>query len=347
MLERIEFGNTGLMVSKVAFGGIPIMRLSCEDGARLVRNVVSMGVNFIDTANMYGDSEEKIGAGLRDAALPRKDLVIASKSMARDRETFLEHIDLSLARLNTDYIDLYQLHGVSSDEAMDQVMGPGGAMEGLEQAIKEKKVRFPAFSSHNLSIAEKMMRTGRFRVLQIPFNFVDNAAADEILPLAREMNLGFMCMKPLGGGLLSDANLCFRYLMQFEGIVPDPGIENIEELREIVGIVENPRPPLPRELRRMEEIRREMGDTWCHRCDYCQPCPEGIPISLILVTESVVKRMSPDNSIAFLTPAMEKVKGCTRCGACAERCPYDLQIPDLLQRYHIAWERFVETKRWT
>ena len=345
MLEKITFGKTGLQVTRVAFGGIPIMRLSRREGARLVKDIISLGINFIDTANMYGDSEEKIGDAIGDAA--REELVIASKSMALDRDTFLRHLDMSLSRLQTEYLDIYQLHGISSDEAMQKVMGPEGAMEGLLQAIEEGKVRHPGFSSHNLATAKKMMLTGQFESLQVPFNFVDDDAAREILPLALELNLGFICMKPLGGGLLSDANLCIRYLMQFEGIVPDPGIERVEEMEEIIGIVLNPRPLLETEKVLIDEIRREMGGFWCHRCDYCQPCPQGIPISLVLVTESVVKRMSYDTAVPFLRPALEKAATCTECGECAPRCPYDLKIPELLKGYRASFERYVETKQWT
>jgi predicted aldo/keto reductase-like oxidoreductase len=344
MLDTVIFGRTGLPVTRVAFGGIPVMRLSRKEGAHLVREVLGLGVNFIDTANMYGDSEEKIGDAL--AGIPREDLVIASKSMARDRDTFLKHLDTSLSRLKTGYIDIYQLHGVSSDEDMQRVMGPAGALEGLFQAIDDGRVRHPGFSSHNLAVAGRMMRTGQFSVAQVPFNFVDREAEDEIIPLSREMNMGFICMKPLGGGLLHDANLCFRYLMQFDGIVPDPGIERIEEMREIIEILKNPRPLLETERVRMEEIHRSLGDTWCHRCDYCQPCPQGIPISLVLVTESIVRRMSYDTAVPFLRPAMEKAASCTECGSCVERCPYGLNIPELLKRYRHGYEHFVNTRQW-
>ena len=343
-LDTVFFGKTRLRVTRVALGGIPIMRISRREGARLVREVLDLGVNFIDTANMYGDSEEKIGDALAGAR--RENLVIASKSMARDQDTFLMHVDTSLARLKTEYLDIYQLHGISTDEDMKRVMGPGGAFEGLSRALDDGRVRHPGFSSHNLATAEKMMRTGRFSVVQVPFNFVDNEAAEKIIPLARELDMGFICMKPLGGGLLHDANLCFRYLMQFEGIVPDPGIERLEEMREIIGILQDPRPLLDSERVRMEEIRKSLGDTWCHRCDYCQPCPQDIPISLVLVTESIVRRMSYDTAVDFLRPAMDRAATCTECGSCVERCPYGLNIPELLKRYRAGYEEFVATRQW-
>ena len=121
-------------------------------------------------------------------------------------------------------------------------MAPGGAYEGLQEAIEKGKVRYPGFSSHDMAEAKKLMLTEKFEVIQIPFNFVDTDPEAEVIPLARKMNLGFVAMKPLKGGLLKDANLCFRYLAQFTEIVPDPGIEKIEEMEEIIRVVEDSRP---------------------------------------------------------------------------------------------------------
>jgi len=137
-MEKIEFGKTGLLVTRVAMGGIPIMRLERKDAAGVLRKVIELGVNFIDTANGYGDSEEKIGEAIQ--GMNRESLVIASKSGVKDKKTFLEHVDLSPRRLRVDYIDIYHLHGVNSEEKMSEVMGPGGAYEGLEEAVKLGKV---------------------------------------------------------------------------------------------------------------------------------------------------------------------------------------------------------------
>jgi len=320
------------------------MRLSKGEGKTLVRNVIELGINFIDTANAYGDSEEKIGEAIQE--IPRESLVIATKSMARDKKSFLEHLHTSLKRLKTDYIDIFQMHSVSSDDTMNKVMGPGGALEGLEQAITQGKVRHPAFSSHNLTVSKKLMLTGKFHAFQVPFNFIDDEAAEEIIPLSRELDLGMIAMKPLGGGLLDEASLCFRYLMQFDGIVPDPGIEHVEEMKEIIDIVQNLSPLREDEKARMEQIKRKMGGSWCHRCEYCQPCPQGIPISLVLVSESIAKRMPYDSAASFLKEAMQKAKNCTECRECVERCPYDLNIPELLEKRISSWKNYLQTKTW-
>ncbi len=342
MIEKVVFGSSGLKVTRVAFGGIPIMRLSMEESVRVVKDVIEMGVNFIDTANAYGDSEEKIGMAIRE--FPRERLVIASKSMARDSETFLQHLETGLKKLGTDYIDIYHMHALSSDEDLDKVLGPGGAMEGLDRAIRDGKVRYKAFSSHNLTVAKKVVRSGEFQVIQYPFNFIDDDAQDELIPLAEKMNMGFIAMKPLGGGLLDDAEICFRYLMQFDSIVSDPGIEKTGEMKQIIDIINDPGPLSEDEEARIEEIRRALGKNWCHRCDYCRPCSEGIPISMVLIAKSIVKRMPYHSACDFLEEPMEKARGCTECRSCVQKCPYDLDIPALLQKNLSAWEKYKEIK---
>jgi len=335
-VEKLELGKTGLWVSKVAMGGIPIMRLGKKEAVEVVKKVLDMGINFIDTATGYGDSEEKIGQALKGRK--RQDLVIASKSPASDKKTFLKHVDLSLRRMGLDYIDIYQLHGVNSEEKLKQVMGPAGAYEGLQEAIERGRVGHGGFSSHHMSEAKKLMLTEKFEVVQIPFNFVDTEPEKEIIPLARKMNLGFIAMKPLGGGLLENADLSFRYLLQFPSLVPDPGIEKIEEMEEIVQVVQNPRPLTTEEKKDIQKIREELGKEFCHRCDYCQPCPESIPISTVLIVKSVIKRMPMRSAAEWVDPAIEKARECTECEECVERCPYDLAIPELLKKNIALWE---------
>ena len=335
-MEKVRFGKTGLMVSKVAFGGIPIMRLPKADAARLVRETLGLGINFIDTAHVYADSEEKIGEAIK--GVKRESIIIASKSPANEKKAFNEHLDLSLARLGVEYIDVHQLHGLSSAEKRDAVFAPGGAMEGLEEAVREGKVRFPAFSSHSIPMAIELMKGGRFAAVQLPFNYIDCLAGDEAIPLAKKLDMGFIAMKPMGGGLLDKAGLSFRYLGQYDGIVPDPGIENIDEIREIIAVVEKNEALSPEDEKEIERQRAEFGPSWCHRCDYCQPCPQGIQISLALCLESVFKRMTPERALSFVGSAIEKARTCLECGDCVKRCPYDLEVPALLKQKTAYWD---------
>ena len=336
-MEKIRFGKTELMVSKIALGGIPIMRLTKAEAAQLIRETVALGINFIDTAHAYADSEEKVGEAIK--GMKREEMVIASKSPANDKETFNEQLDLSLKRLEVDYIDIYQLHNVASAARRDAVFAPGGAMEGLEEAVKAGKVRFPAFSSHSIPMAIEVMESGRFDAVQLPFNYIDSAAADEAIPLAEKLDMGFLAMKPMGCGLLGNAGLSFRFLGSYSGIVPDPGIEKIEEIREIIAIVNKNEALSEDDKREIEKVKAELGASWCHRCDYCQPCPQGIAISAALNIKSFFKRMTAERARSFTGAPIEKARTCLECGDCVKRCPYHLDVPSLLKENIKEWEK--------
>ena len=337
-MEKVRFAKTGLMVSKIAFGAIPIQRLTKAEAIEVVRGVINLGINFLDTANGYSDSEEKIGAAIK--GMPRESLVIASKSGAKDKKTFLEHVDLSLSRLGVDYIDLYQHHNLSSSAAYDEIFGEGGAFEGLQEAIKAGKIRHPAFSSHSIPMALKVMREQKFDMVQLPFNFIDDEAAKEAIPLAKELDMGFISMKPFGGGLLSDANLAIKFLSQFDNIIPDPGIEKLSEMEEIVNIVNSGEKFSEADAKAIEKIKADMGDSWCHRCDYCQPCPQKIGISGVLNVESLIKRMPYERVAAFVGKSMENAQSCTDCRICVDKCPYDLDVPKLIKEKLIVWDKY-------
>jgi len=338
-MEKVRFGKSGLMVSKIAFGGIPIQRLSMEEAVKVVKGAIALGINFIDTANGYTDSEEKIGAAIK--GMPRDSIVIATKSGARDKKTYLENLDLSLKRLGVDYVDFHQHHGISSAEDCEKIFGEGSPHEGMEEAVRAGKVRFPAFSSHHIPTAMDIMKKYDFAMVQIPFNYVDDTAAEEIIPLAKKLDMGFIAMKPFGGGLLSDAYLSIKYLSKFDSIVPDPGIEKLSEIEEIVRIVEAGGEFTAADAEAIEKAKVELGDHWCHRCDYCQPCPQKIGISGVLTVESAIKRMPFDRVKGMAGRGVEAARTCLECGECVKKCPYNLNIPELLKQKIALWDKLV------
>ncbi|GHU40532.1 aldo/keto reductase [Spirochaetia bacterium] len=333
-MDKVRFGKTNFMVSRVAFGGIPIMRLGMDDAVKVVRDVIGMGVNFLDTAHVYVDSEEKIGKAIK--GINRDSLIIASKSGSFDKNGFNADLDQCLKRLGADHVDLYQHHNIASKEIKDKVFGPGGAYEAMESAIKAGKVRFAAFSSHNSEVACQVMKTGHFASVQLPFNFLETSPEKEAIHLAKQLDMGFIAMKPMGGGMFDDAGLAFRYLLQFDNVIPDPGIEKSEEMRQIVGIVEANKALDDADKAKIAKIRAEIGSEWCHRCNYCQPCPQGIDISACLMAKSSCKRFTPDRARSMVGDNIEKARTCLECGECMTRCPYGLKIPELLKK-NIAW----------
>ena len=336
-MDKVRFGKTELMVSKIALGGIPIERVSVKDAVDVVRGAINLGINFIDTANNYWDSEEKIGIAIKE--FPRDSLVLSTKSDARDKKTLLEHLDLSLKRLGTDYIDIYQHHGIRDRADYDRIMGEGGAHEGMKEAITAGKVRFPAFSSHEISSAMEYMREGRFDAVQLPFNYVDDDAAKEAIPLAKELDMGFLAMKPFGGGILSDARLSIKFLSQYPSIVPDPGIEKLHEIEEIVRILNEGGEFTSDDAAAIEAAKAELGSVWCHRCGYCLPCPQGVLISMALTLEMFTRRMIFQRAEHYVGKSMEQAKACNACGECLSKCPYNLDIPGLVRKNLEIWEQ--------
>ena len=327
-MKTIRLGKTGLEVSRIGFGGIPIQRLAEDEAIKVVQRCLDLGVTFLDTANGYSTSEERIGKAI---AGRREQVVIATKTGARDRATAQEHLELSLKRLDTDYIDLWQFHNVSTFEAYEQVLAPNGAMEAAQEALRAGKIRHIGISSHSMDVALKAVPSGHFETIQFPFNFVTNEAATELIPLAQEHDVGFIAMKPMAGGLLDNAVLAIKYLLRFDNVLPDPGIERIEEIEEIVGIVQGPWELTPQEWQDIERIRAQVGTRFCRRCGYCQPCPQGVSIVLIMNLRSFWKRLPAERfSTGWIAGALESAENCIECGECEEKCPYHLPIREMI-----------------
>jgi predicted aldo/keto reductase-like oxidoreductase len=333
-MRAVRLGKTELRVSCVGFGGIPIQRLSEAEAIRVVQRCLDLGVTFVDTANGYTTSEERIGKAI---AGRRDEVIVATKTGAGDRATAQQHLELSLQRLGTDYIDLWQFHGVSTTEKYERVLGPGGAMEAAQDALAAGVVRHVGMTSHSMDVALHAVPSGHFETMQFPFNYVTNEAADRLLPLCREHDLGFIAMKPFAGGLLDRAALSIKYSLQFEGLVPDPGIERVSEIEEIAAIVEGDWALTAQEQQELAAIQARVGTRFCRRCQYCLPCPEGIRIPTVLNVRSFYKRFPPERFFGGgIARAIDAARGCVQCGQCEEQCPYELPIIEMLAE-HVAF----------
>lgn len=340
VMQTVRLGKTELQVTRVGFGGIPIQRLDEAEAIRVVQRCLDLGVNLIDTANSYTTSEEYIGKAI---AGRRGQLILATKTAAQDRATALEHLELSLKRLNVQVIDLWQLHNVSSFEAYEQVLGSGGALEAAQQALATGKVRHVGITSHSMDVALKAVSSGLFETVQFPFNFVTNEAVEKLVPLALEHDVGFIAMKPFGGGMLSNANLAIKYLLQFDHVVPDPGIEKVQEIEEIAAILAGPWGLTEAEREQIARIRAEVGIRFCRRCGYCEPCPEGVRISLVMNLPSLWKRMPAERlTTGNLLAAIQTGGKCIECGECETKCPYLLPIREMIAEYMASYEHALQ-----
>ncbi|MDY6845090.1 MAG: aldo/keto reductase, partial [Thermodesulfobacteriota bacterium] len=288
-MDTIRLGKTDLTVTRIGFGGIPIQRLSEKDAISVVRRCVDLGINFLDTANAYSNSEERIGKAISGRY---EGLIIATKSGARNPDRIKEHLEQSLKMLQVDSIDLYQLHAINDFDAYNQVMNE--RLDTMEEAKRVGKIKHIGITSHNIDVAKEAVKSNRFETLMFPFNFITSEPEDQLLPLCKKHDVGFIAMKPMGGGMLEDATIAFKYLLQFPDVVPIPGIEHLNEIDEIVEVVNGPRNMTEAEIARMQQLKDELGTQFCRRCDYCRPCSVDIPISTVMVTPSFFKRLPPE-----------------------------------------------------
>ena len=333
-MDKIRLGKTNMMVSRLGFGGIPIQRLSDDDAVDVVGRCIDMGATFIDTANAYSTSEERIG---RAIAGRRAGLILATKSTSRDREGVEKHLNQSLEKLGIDYIDLYQFHGVSTSADLERVLDPNGPRAVVEEAKKAGKIRHIGITSHSMDTAKEAVKSDQFETIMFPFNFIANEAAEELLPLAREHDVGFIVMKAMGGGMLENATIAFKYLLQFRDLIHIPGIERASEFEEIIKVCSGPTEMTDKEVAEMQRLRDELGTRFCRRCDYCQPCTQEIPISMVMNITSFVKRMPGERVFTGgIADTMERAATCNQCGDCLERCPYHLPIPDMISE-NVEW----------
>jgi len=240
---------------------------------------------------------------------------------------------LSLERLGVETIDLYQFHCVSTEEDYQKVLAPGGPLDVVRQAQASGVVRHIGLTSHSMTIALKAVQSGHFETIMFPFNFIANEAAQELIPLALDREVGFIGMKPLAGGALDDATLAFKYLREYRQILPIPGIERAGEIEEIVAIMEGPAKMTPQEQAAIERMRSQLGNRFCRRCGYCEPCPNGVPTQALMILDSMIKRFPLAVVSANYAQALDAAESCTACGECEDKCPYGLPIREMIQEH--------------
>jgi predicted aldo/keto reductase-like oxidoreductase len=328
-VKERTLGRTGLKVQPLGFGGIPIQRLSEEDAIQVVRRCYERGINYFDTARNYTVSEERIGKALEDV---RNEVFFATKTHAQTRDTALGELEVSLKNLRTEYIDVYQLHSVSTQEAWAQVSSPDGVLTALYQARDEGKIRHIGITSHSPSLLTEIVKEDVFETIMIPFNYLATEPAATLLPLCHRMNVGTIIMKPFGGGAFSNARTALKFVLSNENVdVVIPGMMSGDEVEENVAIASTAHRLLDEEFRLIERDRAELGDQFCRGCDYCQPCPQQIPISTLMRWEVFEKRVGwvPRFETRF-RDGLAKASTCIDCGECEARCPYHLPIRELL-----------------
>ena len=327
-MEYTNLGNTGLKVSRLGFGGIPIQRITQEEATALIRKLPEYGINYIDTARGYTVSEEYLGIAMEGI---RDKFVLATKSMARTREAMEKDIETSLKNLRTDHIDLYQVHNAPPAQ-MSIVTGEGGALEALLEAKAAGKIGHIGITAHEIGTFEMGLEMDWVETIMFPYNFVELQAADLIRKCA-EKGKGFICMKPLAGGAIENAPLAMRFIASNKDITVNiPGMANEDELKQNVAAACDPTPISEEELREVQNIRDTLGNQFCRRCNYCQPCTMGINISFCFTINGYLTRYGlKDWAIGRYKGMAVEPNACIECGMCESRCPYHLPIIEMLK----------------
>ena len=325
-MKNIVLGNTGIVTPQNAFGALPVQRVDMATAVKLLRKAYDGGMTFFDTARAYSDSEEKLGEafdGIRDK------IFIASKTQAKTPEVFWQHLDTTLKNLRTDYLDIYQLHCAS------QCYKPGdgtGMYEAMLEAKKQGKIRHIGITAHLIGVAEEIVESGLYETLQFPFSYLANEREIALVKATEKAGMGFIAMKGLAGGLLTDSNACMAFMSQYNAL-PIWGIQREEELDEWLSFFEKDA-VMTDEIRAfIEEERKSLMGDFCRGCGYCMPCTVGIQINNCARMSQLIRRSPSKN---FLSEEwqqnMLKIDECVDCGLCKSKCPYGLDTPNLLRK---------------
>jgi predicted aldo/keto reductase-like oxidoreductase len=335
-MQRVTLGKTGLLVSKNGFGALPIQRIGEKDAVYLLQKAYNNGINFFDTARWYTDSEEKLGAAFVSM---RDKIIISTKTAAQTAEEFRKELGLSLEKLQTDYIDIYQFH---NPPFCPKPGDESGLYDAMLEAQAQGKIRFIGITNHRLAVAKESVESGLYDTLQFPFSYLATEADIAIVESCRISATGFIAMKALSGGLISDSAAAYAYLSQFEHVAPIWGIQRESELDEFLSYHADPPVMTERIKKKIQQDRAELGNDFCRGCGYCMPCPADIEInncarmSLLLRRAPKELYLSPDWQLK-----MKKIGNCIHCNACRSKCPYGLNTPELLQKNYEDYKTFL------
>ena len=333
-MNLLSLGKTGIQTLQNAFGALPIQRVDMETAVKLLRRAYEGGMTFFDTARAYSDSEEKLGyafAGMRD------QIFIATKTHATTPDAFWSDLETSLKKLQTNYIDLYQFHMPA------QCFRPGdgtGMYECMLEAKAQGKIRHIGMTNHRIRVAMEAVESGLYETMQFPFSYLASEQELQLVQACKDRNMGFIAMKGLAGGLITNSAAAFAYISQFDHVLPIWGIQREHELEEFLSYMECP-PELTSELQSViHSDRQELVGDFCRGCGYCMPCPMGIEISSC-ARMSLMLRRAP--SAMSLTPEaqemMKKIETCLHCGQCSSKCPYGLDTPALLEKNYADYKK--------
>ena len=333
-MTEVVLGSTEIKVNKNGFGALPIQRISHEDAGELLKMAYNAGINFFDTARFYTDSETKIGEALGDV---RENIYIATKTAAQNSDDFWNN-------LKTDYIDIYQFHNPS----FCPKPGDGtGLYEAMLEAKAQGKIRHIGITNHRLNVANEAIESGLYETLQFPFNYLATEKEHELVEVCRSKNMGFIAMKALSGGLITNSKAAYAYQAEYDNVLPIWGVQRKSELEEFISYIDNP-PVMDDEIRAVtEKDKKELAGNFCRGCGYCVPtCPAHIEINNCARMSLLLRRSPSELQLTEAVQAkMKKIEDCIHCGQCSAHCPYGLDTPTLLEENYKDYKEVLAGKK--
>lgn len=322
-----KLGSTNIELNRVGFGGIPIQRITQEDTNLVINELINQGINFIDSARGYTVSEEYIGNAIEGK---RDKFILATKSMSRSYDDMIRDVNISLNNFKTEYIDLYQLHNLKSDE-YDGIFDDDMAYEALLKCKEEGKIKHIGITSHSIDTIKKAVNSGKFDTIQFPYNIVEDQA-DEIFKEANKNGIGIIVMKPLAGGAIDNAKLAIKYILSKDYIdVVIPGMDSVDQVIENTSVLNNLNITDEENLE-IKDIIEKLGNRFCRRCEYCMPCPVGINIPMNFLLEGYYSRYNLKEWSKDRYKSLDvNASNCIECGKCESKCPYELPIREMLK----------------
>ena len=336
-MNTVTLGSTGITVVQNAFGALPIQRTPMDEAVRILRRAYEGGMRYFDTARAYSDSEEKLGRAFGNGWVDRKSVYLATKTMAKTPEKFWEDLETSLSKLGTDYIDVYQFHMAS------EVWRPGdgtGMYEAMLEAKRQGKIAHIGITAHKIGVAEEAVESGLYETLQFPFSYLAGERDVRLVELCQRNNVGFICMKGLAGGLITNSRAAMAFLTTHPWALPIWGIQRMGELEEWLSYMDDT-PAYTDEIAAFVEGERAelMGD-FCRGCGYCMPCPVGIQINNCARMSLMLRRAPSANWLNdHWQTEMARIADCLHCNSCHDKCPYELDTPALLEKNYADYQR--------
>lgn len=338
-MNQVVLGSTGITSPQNAFGALPVQRDDFDTAIKILRKAYEGGMTFFDTARAYSDSEEKMGLALSDV---RSKIIIATKTMAKSPDEMKKQLETSLTNLKTDYVDIYQFHCV------EQCYKPGdgtGMYETIADFKRQGLIKHIGVTAHKIGIAEECVNSDLYETMQFPFSYLSSQREIDLVNLCKEKNVGFIAMKGLAGGLITNSKAAYTFMTQFDSVLPIWGIQRMNELEEWLSFMKDS-PVYDDEMQKFVEIdKKSFGTDFCRGCGYCMPCPQEIIINQCARMSQMIRRAPSSNWLSeYWQNEFKKVPNCTGCGSCKKRCPYGLDIPNLLKKNYEDYENIVSGK---